>query len=164
MIEAVWKISPQRLRQEGIRALILDLDNTLVDWNEEHLRPEVTAWALDCRKAGLSLCVCTNARCKPRVRNIASEIGACYLSGAGKPAAKAWRRALWLLHCRTEQAVVVGDQVFTDVWGANRLGMKTILVRPLSTRDFFATKIPRLFERRLLSRWRAEGKVFQQEY
>ncbi len=161
MVEAVWNISPQTLWQQGIRSLILDLDNTLVDWNQEHLRPEVEAWTRECRKVGLSLCICTNAQRKDRIRRIASSIGACYLARAGKPVAKAWRRALWLLRCRPEQAAVVGDQVFTDIWGANRFGIMTILVKPLSDRDFFATKVPRLFEKRLLASWQAKGRSFQ---
>lgn len=163
MVENVWSISPPRLRQQGIRALLLDLDNTLVDWNQEELRPEVLAWARQCREAGLSLCICTNARRKPRVRRIAGKIGACWLSAAGKPLPRAWRRALWLLRCRPQEAAVIGDQIFTDIWGANRLGLMTILVRPLCDRDFFATKLPRLLEKRLFGRWQTKGKVFQGE-
>lgn len=161
MVEAVWNIPPQRLWQQGIRALILDLDNTLVDWNQEYLRPEVEAWAQACRRAGISLCLCTNARRSSRVGRIASKIGASYLLRAGKPFAKAWRRALWLLRSRPEEAAVIGDQVFTDIWGANRMGLFTILVRPLSKRDFFATRLPRRLERRLLRRWQARGKAFE---
>lgn len=162
MVEAVWKIHPQRLWQQGYRALILDLDNTIVDWNQEALRPEVLAWAQACRKLGFSLCICTNARRRPRVARIAARLGACYVITAGKPWPKACRRALNLLRCSPKQAVMIGDQVFTDIWGANWLGVTTILVRPLCGRDFPATKITRFFERRVLRRLAEMGKSFQE--
>jgi len=164
MVEAVWNISPERLWQQGLRALIVDLDNTLVDWNQEFLRPAVSEWARACRQRGLSLCVCTNSRSNPRVKRIAAKLAACYLAAAGKPWPAAWRRALSLLRCPPRQAAVVGDQVFTDIWGANRLGMMSILVRPLSGRDFFATRIPRLLEKHLLLRWQARGKGFRSDF
>ena len=161
MVESIWSISPERLHQLGIRALILDLDNTLVDWSQEYLRAEVLTWAQECRQAGLALCICTNARRKPRVTRIAAKLEACYLAGAGKPFRRSMRRALWLLRCEPEQAAMVGDQVFTDIWGANRAGVMSILVKPLCGRDFLPTRISRMMERRLLHRWQQAGKVFQ---
>jgi len=164
MVETIWHITPERLQQEHLRCLIVDLDNTLVDWSREELRPEVAAWAKHCRQAGITLCICTNARRGKRIGRVAGRLGACYLAAAGKPFAKAWRRALDLLRAAPEETAVIGDQVFTDIWGANRFGLKSILVRPLSGRDFFATKIPRRVEKRLLRDWRKKGKVFRPEY
>jgi hypothetical protein len=164
MVEAVWNISPQRLWERGLRALIFDLDNTVVDWSREYLRPEVLAWARACRKLGLAMCICTNAGCKPRVRRIAETLGACYLAGAGKPRLGTLKRAVWLLRAAPQQAAVVGDQVFMDIWGGNRLGMMTFLVRPLSNRDFFATRALRQVEKRLLRGWRQKGKDYQAEF
>jgi uncharacterized protein len=164
MVDAVWRISPENLRQRGIRFVIFDLDNTVVDWNQERVRPEVLAWADQCRDAGLSLCICTNARRKARIERVAAQLGACYVAAAGKPAARAYRSALELVGGTPQQAVMIGDQVFTDMWGANRMGMTTILVRPLCDRDFPATRITRFFERRVLHRWRAAGRSFQSEF
>jgi HAD superfamily phosphatase (TIGR01668 family) len=164
MVEAIWAISPENLVQTGVRALLLDLDNTLVDWNEEGVRAEVLEWTHRCRRAGLALCICTNARRSPRVRQAAAKLGACYLCRAGKPFARAWKRALFLLRAEAGEVAVIGDQVFTDIWGANRLGMKSILVKPLSPRDFFATKIPRLLEKKLLTAWRTQGRSFRKNY
>ena len=152
------------MRAEGIRFLILDLDNTLVDWGQEALRREVEFWAKECGDQGISICICTNARCKPRTARIARRLRAGYLSGAGKPLAKAYRRALQLLRADVRESAVIGDQIFTDVWGANRLGLKTFLVRPLSTRDFPATKFPRVLERRLFRKWQKAGKDFTKNY
>jgi|WetSurMetagenome_2_1015567.scaffolds.fasta_scaffold133216_1 uncharacterized protein len=160
MAEAIWQISPASLKQRNLRFLIVDLDNTLVDWGREELRPEVVAWARRCRQSGIALCICTNARRSRRIGRVAGRLGACYLAAAGKPFAKAWKRALFLLQASPKETGVIGDQVFTDIWGANRVGLTSILVRPLCRRDFFATKIPRLLEKRLLRRWREKGKDF----
>jgi uncharacterized protein len=164
MVEAIWQIRPENLLRQNLRYLIVDLDNTLVDWSREELRPEVLAWARDCRQAGILLCICTNARRGKRIGRVAGRLGACYLAAAGKPFAKAWGRALHLLRAGPEETAMIGDQVFTDIWGANRFGLRSILVRPLSRRDFFATKLPRLIEKRLLNRWRETGKDFLAEY
>jgi uncharacterized protein len=163
MVEAVWMISPEKLRQRGIRSVLFDLDNTVVDWNQEHVRPEVLEWANQCREAGLTLCICTNAHKKPRIERIAQQLGASYVATAGKPGVRGYRAALELVGCTPQEAVMIGDQVFTDIWGANRAGLATILVRPLCTRDFPATKITRFFERRVLRRWSAAGRTFLKE-
>jgi HAD superfamily phosphatase (TIGR01668 family) len=164
MVEAIWQIRPDNLLRQNLRYLIIDLDNTLVDWGREELRPEVLAWARDCRQAGISLCICTNARRGKRIGRVAGRLGACYLAAAGKPFAKAWRQALALLRADPEETAMIGDQIFTDIWGANCFGLRSVLVRPLSRRDFFATKLPRLLEKRLLNRWREAGKDFLGEY
>jgi len=164
MVERIWDISPQRLRAEGIRFLIIDLDNTLVDWGQARLRGEVERWAKQCRELELSICICTNARCKPRTARIAARLGAGYLSAAGKPFAQAYRRALELLRADAPETAFIGDQIFTDTWGANRLGLRTFLVKPLSPRDFPATRLPRLLEQRLFRSWRKSGKDFTKSF
>jgi len=164
MVDTIWQIPPESLLRQNLRFLIVDLDNTLVDWGREELRPEVTAWAKSCRQAGITLCICTNARRGKRIGRVAGRLGTCYLAAAGKPFAKAWRRALNLLRAAPEETAMIGDQIFTDIWGANRCGLRSILVRPLSPRDFFATKLPRLIEKRLLEGWRKKGKVFRPDY
>jgi uncharacterized protein len=164
MVEAIWMIDPHKLWQQGIRALLLDLDNTLVDWRQEYLRPEVSAWARVCRSLGIALCICTNARRTRRVVPVAARLGACYVVAAGKPGINACRHALELVHATAAQTAMIGDQVFTDIWGANRAGLISILVKPLCPRDFPATKITRFFERRVLQSWRAQGRDFRCEY
>jgi hypothetical protein len=146
MVTAIWEINPEKLRQGGIAGVILDLDNTIVDWNRSRVREEVRCWAERARQAGLGLCIASNARGRVRVAAIAEEIGATWLAPAGKPSRRGLRRALEMLGTTVESTALVGDQIFTDVMGGNRLGLFTILVRPLSGRDFPATRIMRILE------------------
>ncbi len=81
---------------------------------------------------------------------MAQKLGLPFISGALKPRRGAFREALKLLDVEPRRAAVVGDQVLTDILGGNRLGLHTILVRPMSRREFAGTRITRLFERVIL--------------
>jgi len=156
LADAIWEIDLAELRQRGIEGVILDLDNTIVDWNRSEVREEVRRWAGRARQAGLRLCIASNARGRARVAAIAEEIGATWLAPAGKPSRRGLRRAMAMLGTIPDATAVVGDQVFTDVMGGNRLGLFTILVRPLSGRDFAGTRIMRIFEW-FVMRWLRRG-------
>jgi len=158
MVTAIWEIAPQDLRERGIAGVIMDLDNTIVDWNRSRVREEVRRWAGRAREAGLGLCIASNARGRARVAAIAEEIGAAWLAPAGKPSRRGLRQAMDMLGTAASATALVGDQVFTDVVGGNRLGLFTILVRPLSGRDFPATRIMRILEWFVLRRLRKRGE------
>jgi len=154
MADAIWEIDPDELRRRGIEGLILDLDNTIVDWNRSEVREEVRRWAERARAAGLRLCIASNARGKGRVSAIADQVGCSWLAPAGKPSRRGLRRVMEMLGTTPNSTALIGDQVFTDVMGGNRLGLFTILVRPLSGRDFPATRIMRIIEWFVLRRLR----------
>ncbi len=158
MADAIWDISVEQLRKLGIEALIVDLDNTIVDWNRSHMRAEVQGWLERAQRMGMRVCIASNARGKARVAAIAAEVGCAWLAPAGKPSRRGLRRALEMLGTQPRTTALVGDQLFTDVMGGNRLGLFTILVRPLSGRDFPATKLTRLVEWFLL-RWLRRGET-----
>jgi len=146
MVDAIWDIAPEQLRARGIAGVILDLDNTIVDWSRSEVREEVRRWAELAQQAGLRLCIASNARGKARVADIAERVGCSWLAPAGKPSRGGLRRVMEMLGTTPQTTALVGDQVFTDIVGGNRLGLFTILVRPLSRRDFPATKIMRIIE------------------
>jgi len=146
MAGAIWEIDLERLRERGIEGLIVDLDNTIVDWNRRSIRDEVRGWLERARRMGLRVCIASNARSKARVSGIADEVGALWLAPVGKPSRRGLRRAMHLLGTAPSTTALIGDQLFTDVMGGNRLGLLTILVRPLSGRDFPATRIVRILE------------------
>jgi len=151
-VDAIWNIDFHCLRHKGIRGLILDLDNTLVDWNRWEIRPEVASWMRAAGEKGLVFCVASNTREPERLRAVAEQLGALWLLRAGKPLPRAYSRAMRLMGTAASETAVVGDQIFTDVLGGNLMGLMTIAVRPLSGRDFLGTKLARLGER-LLSPW-----------
>lgn len=152
IFEAIWEIDLDWLRSLGVRALLVDLDNTLVDWNGSLLRPQVLNWLARARESGLTVCICSNARRSRRVAEIARQAQAGWLAPAGKPGCGRIRRLIGGMGLPPSEVAMVGDQILTDVLAGNRLGTITLLVRPLSRRDFPLTKIARLVERLLLAR------------
>ena len=153
--ERVWDVDPKMLRARGIRGLVLDLDNTIVDWNRWELRDQVKQWAQEARRAGMRCCITSNTRGVDRIKAVADQMGAQWMANAGKPRRRACLRAMELMGTAPPETAVIGDQIFTDVLAGNRLGLVTILVGALSRADFPGTKIARLLER-MLGRWLSE--------
>jgi len=143
----VEDVPPRQLAQRGIRGVILDLDNTLVPWNTTRISPAVRGWLDQARLEGLKLCIISNSAGDRRVEFVGRTLGIPFVSKAVKPSRRAFRLALAQMELEPDQVAVVGDQLFTDVLGGNRLGLFTILVTPVTRRDFIATKGMRLLER-----------------
>jgi HAD superfamily phosphatase (TIGR01668 family) len=155
LVEAVWDIDLEALHRRGIRGLIIDLDNTIVDWNGTRLRPAVREWIEAARRRGFRMCVTSNALRRGRAAAVAEQLGLRAVLRAGKPLPRAFRRSMGALGTAPTSTCAVGDQVFTDMVGANWLGLTTVLVRPLSRRESPHTRAIRLLERPLRRRWAA---------
>lgn len=147
----VWEVDLEGLAGRGIRGLVLDLDNTLVNWNSDHIRPEVSAWLDRAKRLGFSLCISSNAHSPRRVRRLSERLGTLCVTHAGKPRARAFTRPMEIMGTTPETTAVVGDQLFTDILGGNRAGVHTVLVRPLGWFEFPGTMISRLLERVVLA-------------
>lgn len=163
VVASVSDIYPTRLVQQGIQAVLLDLDNTLVPWQKVDVPDAVRQWVEAMKSAGLRLCLVSNTRRRRRLEILAKELGVAYVPKAFKPRRYGLRQALDQLKATPEQAVMIGDQIFTDVWGGNRMGMRTILVLPMARREFIGTKVSRLVERILLWAYRRAGVLKQGE-
>lgn len=161
VVSSVADIDPAKLKQQGIQAVLLDLDNTLVPWQRLDVPDGVRQWIEAMKGAGLRLCLVSNTRRRRRLEILAKELGVAYVPKAFKPRRYGLRQALERLKATPQQAVMIGDQVFTDVWGGNRMGMRTILVMPMARREFLGTKVSRLLERILLWAYRRSGALKQ---
>lgn len=148
--DSVAEVDTCELRELGIEALLVDLDNTLVPWHGYEVPDSVLEWLRRAEGQGMKICIVSNTRYPGRLRRLAEKLQVPFVKGRLKPRKSAFRPALELLGVAPERAAVIGDQVFTDILGGNRLGLYTILVRPLSRREFFGTKISRIFERMIL--------------
>jgi HAD superfamily phosphatase (TIGR01668 family) len=153
---SIQQIDLDRLAAMGIKAVLLDLDNTLVEWNNPEPTAELRQWLAALRARGMQPCLVSNNR-GARVRDFAAKVGLPYVSRAVKPRRKGFREAMAMLGVTPAQTVVVGDQLFTDILGGNRLGAYTILVQPLHPRELLWTRMMRRLERPLLRRWHGEG-------
>ncbi len=139
-VDSVLDIPLEELERRGITSFILDLDNTMTEWNNNEVKPEIIAWVDKLKKTGAKACIVSNNK-ESRVRAVAQVLDVPYVCRAGKPLGRAFRRALDKLGSRPEETSVVGDQVFTDVLGGNLMGMLTILVSPLNPREFIGTRL-----------------------
>ena len=127
IFRAIEAITPEFLRQHGITALVLDVDNTLTGDNSQVLEPTVQAWLDEMRAAGISLTIVSNNTAK-RVRPFAERIGLDWVPLACKPLTIGLMVARHRLGVKKSQMAMVGDQIFTDVLGANCAGVQSILI------------------------------------
>lgn len=155
----VTEIAPSELVELGIRAVLLDLDNTLVGWQRLDIPTEVRQWLQSLRDAGLQLYLVSNTRYGRRLQALSQRLGIPYVRRAWKPRRRGFRAALQAMGVEPGQTAMIGDQMFTDVLGGNRLGLYTIMVRPLVPREFFGTRLSRAVECRLLSWFRRKGLI-----
>jgi uncharacterized protein len=150
---SVTQVSAAFLAARGLRALILDLDNTLVPWHGREVKPEVEAWLKTLHAAGVQLCIVSNTHRPHRLKELAAVLGVQYVPSGGKPRRRGFLRAIQAMGVTADETAVVGDQVMTDIWGGNRCGLLTILVEPLSPVEFIGTRLVSRNVERLLLRY-----------
>lgn len=148
-VASIYEINLQQLYKMGMRALITDLDNTLVEWNSPVATPKLLKWLAQVQQMGFRVCILSNNN-SARVMDFANLVGIPALYKAKKPRKRAYRKAMALLSCDPHETVMVGDQLFTDVLGGNRLGLYTILVKPIHPQEFLGTKVMRFLEQFVL--------------
>ena len=134
-VEAVYDLTVPSLQAHGIKAVLVDLDNTLIAWNNPDGTPEMKQWLHDLRDAGIRIIVVSN-NTKKRVQRAVEKFGI--------------DRAMKEFHYEKSEVVMVGDQLMTDIRAAHRAGIRSILVKPLVQHDSFKTKINRARECRVM--------------
>lgn len=150
-VPSILALDPGALATEGIRGLILDLDNTVVAWNASAPTEAVRQWVGRVREAGVRACIVSN-NFSGRTQAIGRVLDVPVVAAAVKPIPWGFRRAMALMGTRPEQTALIGDQVFTDILGGNLLGVRTILVEPLSEQEFPTTRLVRRVERLIRAR------------
>ena len=146
-VASVPAIDLEELAGIGVRAVLLDRDNTCVPRDATSAPRAVSDWLDRARSLGMSLCLVSNNFHSSQVGRTARELGVSVVDHAMKPAPFALRRAMRAAGVGPEATVMIGDQVFTDVVAGNLAGVRTILVRPQSRSDLWYTHIFRVFER-----------------
>lgn len=144
------QISTEQLCQAGIRGLIIDLDNTMTPWNDVEVGPKVAEWFRKLKDAGIRACVVSNNKERKRVAVVAEQLEIPFVFRATKPRGRAFRAGMNLLGTGHKDTAVIGDQLFTDILGGNRLGLYTILVAPINDHEFIGTRFMRQMEKVLV--------------
>jgi HAD superfamily phosphatase (TIGR01668 family) len=147
---SVSALDPARLRRDGFRVVLVDLDNTLVPRDSEAIPDESARWVDGLKAEGLSGGLLSN-NWHERVNAIAGALGLVAIPRALKPLPFAFRRAFRELSVEPEHVVVVGDQIFTDVLGGNLVGATTVLVDPLAGSDLPHTVLLRRAEAAIMA-------------
>ena len=129
---SVTDISPAALAEKGIKLVLADLDNTLTPYEAPLPSPELRRWKEALEAAGITLFVVSNSRKSRRCPDFCEALGIPYVRHAGKPGTKGFQEALEQTGVSPAQAVMVGDQIFTDILGGNRAGITTVLVHPIA--------------------------------
>lgn len=153
---SVFEITPEKLNKLGIKGIITDLDNTLIEWNRADATEEIKAWLKELQNAGIQVIIASNNN-EERVKRFAEPLGIPYIYRAKKPLGRAYLAALEQLKLPKKEVAMVGDQLLTDIMGANRLNLYTFLVRPVAESDGFVTRFNRFIERRVFNRLKRKG-------
>lgn len=123
-------LTPDILQQNGLKGLILDVDETLVPVKQRYATPDLIHWSNQIKEVADIWLVSNNLSHK-RIGRIAESLDLPYLLGAQKPSRKKLRQAMESMALRPQEVAMVGDRLFTDVLAGNRLGLFTVLVEPM---------------------------------
>lgn len=144
-LKNVREITIDFLKENKIKALILDVDNTLIDY-DKNLPQETIEWAENLKNNKIKLYILSNTNKKEKVKEVAKKLQIEYIYFAKKPLKLGFKKVQKILEEKPENIGVVGDQIFTDVVGGNRCKMFTILVEPIAEKDIWITMIKRPIE------------------
>jgi uncharacterized protein len=148
---SLTKVTPAFFKKHGYVYLCCDLDNTLAPYDELTPRPEMIRWLETLKQSGLSVLIISNNDAK-RVQPYADAVGLPWLAKTGKPFRNKLLKFLQQKGYAKEKVILIGDQLLTDVWLANRLGIHSLFVERLVNYDHWPTWLNRLIEKRLKAR------------
>lgn len=156
--KSVHAIDYQKLINRGIKCLLFDLDNTLVPVSVKTPNTKLKNFITDLKKKGFKVIIFSNSP-KRRLLPFKNELEVDCSASSRKPNPKKFLQVLKIYGYSISEVAIIGDQLLTDVLGGNRVGITTILVNPISTKDFFWTRFNRKKEAKIMERLR-ENDLF----
>ena len=147
-LDSAYQIDFDSLYREGVRGVLFDIDNTLVPHGAPADRRAKELFA-HLRELGIGTCLISNNK-RERVQSFADSVGAAFIEDARKPSVRGYQKAMERIGCTKENTVFVGDQLFTDIYGANRARIAAILVRPIHPKEEIQIVLKRYLERIVL--------------
>ena len=149
---SVKDINLELLNKNNIKGLILDVDNTLINLDRK-MPAGISDWAKNLKADGIKICILSNSNKLNKVEAVAKIIDVPYIFFGKKPLKSGFLRARDILKLPNENIAVVGDQIFTDIIGANRCNMFSILVKPIEEKDYLITRIKRPLEKFIIKKY-----------
>ena len=136
-VDSVYDLTPERLHRSGKTLVLADLDNTLARYRQKEPDQALMDWKAQLNQAGITVFILSNGRKPFRSRHFAQAFQVDFISHAGKPRPRGFRAALEQTGATAEETIMIGDQIFTDIWGANRAGITSVLCRPVALDTVF---------------------------
>ena len=151
-LRGITSITAELLNKHNIKALLLDVDNTMSTHHGTILTDGLLEWIANMQQEGIKLMVLSNSK-KRRIAPFAARIGLPFISLGCKPLPTGYLRGVKALGEKRKNVAIVGDQIFTDVLGGNAVGVKTILLTPIKLEDGWSFKVRRSLEKKLYKKY-----------
>ena len=161
-LDKVTSIDIELLKKLDIKGLILDVDNTLIDYSK-NLLEGAKKWCENLKKHGIVFCIASNSNNEKKLEDVSKALGIPYVAFSMKPFSKGLLKAKKIINMENKDIAVVGDQIFTDVMGANNLGMFSILTQVISEKEGILTKIKRPIEKKIIDKYLKMNKQNSKE-
>lgn len=155
-VESTYVINFKKLYEKGYRGLLFDIDNTLVEHGADADERAVKLFE-QLKELGFGICLMSNNKLE-RVERFNKEVNLQYIHKANKPFKKSYLEAMKRLGTDRINTVFIGDQLFTDVWGAKRLGIKNYLVKPINPKEEIQIVLKRYLEKIVLHSYKKYRK------
>lgn len=155
-VDSTYSIDFDKLYKEGYRGIIFDIDNTLVTHGSPADERAIALFR-HLKELGFECLVLSNNK-EPRVKSFADRVGIEYIYKAGKPNPAGYRLAMIRLGTDTGNTLFVGDQIFTDIIGANLTGIRSILVAPIDPHEEIQIVLKRYLEKPVIACYKRHAK------
>lgn len=156
-LDSTYEIDFQKEYERGVRGVIFDVDNTLVPHGAPADERSLALFR-QLKELGIGTLLLSNNK-EPRVKSFSEAVGSTYIYKAGKPSPANYKKAMERLGTDTGSTLFVGDQLFTDVWGANRAGIRSYLVKPIHPKEEIQIVLKRYLEKIVLFFYKRQKKA-----
>lgn len=161
-VQSAYTVDFSNLYEKGYRGLILDIDNTFVK-HDAPVDDKAINIFKEMHDIGFKTCIISNNH-EPRVKPFANAVNSPYIFEANKPSPSGYLKAIKLMDIDKEQVIFMGDQLFTDIYGANNTGIKSILVKPIYIDPYFYIRLKRLGEKIVLPFYKRYAKKHPEKF
>ena len=151
--KGVEYIEFENLDKHNVKGILLDVDNTLIDY-QKNLSDDIIRWVQKAKDRGFKVCILSNSNKKEKIEKVAEKLELEYIMFARKPLQVGFKQAVKLLGLKPENIAMIGDQIFTDVLGANIANMVSVYVDPIDTKEYWYTSWKRPIENFILRKVR----------